>query len=639
MTDLSTTLHEAKIKSVLLIDDAYDSAPTPGDLAIDDDEWTAFFDDITSEDIATIKSFYPNYDEVDGDDLINEAEFVEQLWMHRSDIRTELVSPLFERYEFDTNQDIEFLSPVIDQLKELGLECSTSGRSVDTETISAELIIIDLFLSSAQTDTDMDLSISILKRIIDARSKNPPLIILTSRNNRLETESSYFRDNAGLFESGFRFIPKNELSKPKFTRILSRLARHYTDTLKLSNFVYAWEKGLISASQRTTSLLRRLNISDFSQINQLLLKEEGEAIGNYLVDTFDNVLKHEVERERSIIDAAINLNELDLENYPPPNVTGSSDLQELVHKLLYIGPERLELKQEEGPVVHFGDLLSLSNLEEAGEQISDTFVLFSQRVEPSNILLVVTPACDLQRAGSKNILLLVGSPIELTSDNWDKKSTKERTPIFYKKDDDKKYWVKWDLKHIETISHSELKSLLQEKTVNNIGRMRESYALELQQLLLSDIGRVGQIATMPGTFNVGVNIYLVGSEDQKFFSIAEGLEGTCFVNKDRVKKLVLPEEICEEICSKLAEVDIDSVSEHSKERLDLVVNSDELLVLLEAGIDIPSGTGLTQIKSLRQLNGNQPLILGYITKGVTNNTVGRREALNCGVVIEIIDNQ
>jgi len=635
MTDLSTTLHDANIRSVLLIDDAYDSAPTPGDLAIDEDEWTVFFDDITDDDIAAIKTFYPDYDDVDGDDLINEPEFVDLLWANRSDIRPELVGPLFSRYEFDTNQDIEYLEPVVEQLKELGLECNTSGRSINAESIEADLIIIDLFLSSAQTDTDMELSINILKRIIAARGKTPPIIILTSRNQRLETESAYFRDEAGLFESGFRFIPKSELSQAKFTRILSRLARHYSDTLKLSSFVYAWEQGLISASKRTSALLRRLNISDFSQINQLLLQEEGESIGNYLVDTFDNVLKHEVEKETAIIDSAIALNELDLDNYPPPNVTGSPDLQALVHRLLYVGPERLKLKQEDGPVALFGDLLSLTKTE---GQAEDPEAPFAKRVNTTDVLLVVTPACDLQRAGAKNIILLIGTPLELTSDDWDKKSTKERTPIFFGKDDDKRYWIKWNLKHIETISHSELSSLYQQGLIETIGRMRDSYALELQQLLLSDIGRVGQIATMPGTFNVGVNIYLVGSEDQKFFSVVEQLEGTCFVNKEGVKKLVLPEETCEEICSNLAEVDKDRVSEHSKARLDLVVNSDELLVLLEAGIDIPTGNGLTPIRSSTQMNGNQPLILGYISRGVSKNTIGRREALNCGVLIEIIEN-
>ena len=630
MTDLSTTLHEANIKSVMFIDDAYDSAPTPGDLVIDDDEWSTFFDDITQDDEAIIQSFYPLYEQFEADDLVANADFVKQLWINKSDLRSDLIDPLFERYEYDTNEDIEYLTPVITQLEGMGLECSTSGRVLENEEVKADLIIIDLFLSSAQKPVDMELSISILKNIVESRPTNPPLIILTSRNPSLEKESSYFRDKAGLFESGFRFIPKKELTEAKFSRLLSRLARHHEDTLKLANFVFSWENGLISASKRTASQLRRLNISDFAQIDQLLLRGEGDEIGTYLVDIFDNVLKHEVEKETSIIETALELNKLDLDNYPPPYVTGSSNLQEIVGKLLYTSTQRLKLKSESSGLLSFGDMLTYTLKE-------DLQAPFSDRVVPEeHVLLVVTPACDLQRAGAKNVTLLIGSLIELTADNWDHDQIKTRTPVFFFNDSpEKKYLIKWDLKHIETISQEEFKPLLEHGVLKVSARMRESYALELQQKLLSDIGRIGQVATMPGTFNVDVNIYLISSADQRPFKVI-GLQGSCYVNREKVKKLVISESLCEKICSELSAIDADRVWEHSHQKLKTVAGTDELLKILESGLTIPTSSGLKQVKSSTIEEGKNPEVLGFITKELSlTNQIARNQAVNAGVIIEI----
>ena len=73
---------------------------------------------------------------------------------------------------------------------------------------------------------------------------------------------------------------------------------------------HAWETGLTGARDRTTALIRKLRLADLAQIYELLLSAEGEPTGSYLVDIFDKVLQHEIEREAPIIDAAVALNSL-----------------------------------------------------------------------------------------------------------------------------------------------------------------------------------------------------------------------------------------------------------------------------------------------------------------------------------------
>src|SRR6185369_17579769 len=121
--------------------------------------------------------------------------------------------------------------------------------------------------------------------------------------------------------------------------------------LKLASFLSAWNYGLNKACERTSMLIRRLDLADYAQIRQLLLSAEGAPTGSYLVDVFDLVLQHEIESETPIINAAIALNSLTSETYPPPYVGGSRDLQNLVYRSLLQGRERLRLVGAEASLV------------------------------------------------------------------------------------------------------------------------------------------------------------------------------------------------------------------------------------------------------------------------------------------------
>ena len=243
-------------------------------------------------------------------------------------------------------------------LEGFGLTCGTAGRNFGQPSANADLVIIDLFLGSGQRPDDMEVAIEGLTKVIEARSARPPIVILMSRSSRLADKREEFRDRCGLFASAFRIIRKDDLSdNGKLGRLLARLGAHFEDSLKLANFVDAWRRGLNAAQDRTSTLIRRLELSDHAQIRQLLLSTEGEPTGSYLVDVFDAVLRHEIEREAPIIDGASALNTLTSDVYPPPYLAGSRDLQDLVYRSLFQNRERLRLQGAEGSRVAFGDLL------------------------------------------------------------------------------------------------------------------------------------------------------------------------------------------------------------------------------------------------------------------------------------------
>lgn len=639
MTDLRILLEKANIRSVLVVDDAYDQVPLPSDLSPEADEWTQFFDDLNDEDTATIRKIYPRYDDARADELRMSEEFVAALWQHRSHFRTEIVRPLFARYDSGAAEDLEYLAALVERLDAFGLACTTAGRSFQDKAGAADLIVIDLFLGSTQGEADSTVSIDGLTKVIANRPGRPPVVILMSRSPRLDDKREEFRDSVGLFESAFRIIRKAELTDTgKLQRLLTRLAAHYADSLKLASFLCAWNEGLNQARKRTSKLIRTLDLADYAQVRQLLLSAEGEPTGSYLVDVFDRVLQHEIESEAPIIDAAIALNALTSETYPPPYVAGSRNLQDIVHRSLFQNRERLRLINAEGSRVAFGDLLrrkaapasvGIAAAPDVHSPLSD--------ISAAEVLAVLTPACDLQRQGAKRILLLVGTLRPLHPADWIYKEEPIRTPVIQLAEG-QPWWIKWDLKHIETLSHEELKRILEAVDgFEVIARLRESHSLELQQRLLSNLGRVGLIAPMPATFPMRVEAYLPDTRKKLVLLDIPALAqegGVCYVGRaDQGARLVLCEDACEAICEVIEKIDPSRFHENAQETIAYLRTSGELAQVLEHGVRLPNSGGQKEIL-LRsgglQGEGPNPRSIGFVMR---NKDIQDAEVKKAGLVL------
>jgi hypothetical protein len=601
MSDLTTLLQAANVTRAVIVDDAFDQVPLARDLSLDVDNWARFFEDLTEKDEQQIRTVFPRYDELRGDQLQSENEFVAVLWNKKLTLRADLIDELFGRYRRDKDQDLGYLETLTQRLGACGLQCTTAGRSFDFEAAEADLIVIDLYLGSTQDNEAMETSLTGLKKVIKRRLAKPPLVLLMSRSSRLEDKRKQFRDESGLFESAFRIIRKAELAEEgKLQRILTRLADHYSDSVKLAAFLHAWQEGLSSACARTANLIRTLDLADHAQIQQLLLTDEGEPPGSYLVDIFDLVLRHEIEREAAIINAALELNGLNTDVYPPPYVAGSPDLQALVYRSLFQNNGRLRLMKPNGSRVVFGDILrrkSVPGTPTVGtEPAADNLPLGD--VGPLDVLAVLTPACDLQRLATKRVLLLKGSLIPLTHANWAYEESSIRTAVF-ETSSKERFQVKWDLKHIETISPDELNVILTSPNGFEVAaRLREAHALEIQQKLLSSLGRVGLIAPMPATFPVKIEAYLPDVDKRLFKLTVPALtnnQGVYFVgrkNEKPARTLVLCEDACEALCEAIQSIDLERVHPTTRETI-LELRAGGELLILQRGVDCSGVTDQT----------------------------------------------
>ncbi|MBY5841268.1 hypothetical protein J3P71_20700 [Rhizobium leguminosarum] len=621
MTTLNELLEQKQVRRVLVVDDAYDPLPKASDLSIDGAEWTNFFDDLTAEDEDVLRSFSPEYDESEAADLPASDTFVAAVWENRELLRGELIGPVLARYQDDMAQDREYLDRLTAALAAFGLECQTAGRSFEEQAALADLVIIDLFLGSVQDADAIGQSKAKLKQVVDARRANPPLVVLMSRSGRLEEKREEFRDDTGLLESGFRIVRKIDLNgEGKLSRLLRTLASHREDTVKLARFLDAWQAGVTQATQRAAKLMRTLDLSDYAQIQQLLLAEEGEPTGSYIVDIFDRVHQHEVERDAAIIDAAVALNGITATEYPPPYVVGSPDLQQLVYRSLFQHSERLRLPGSNIGIA-FGDILRpvlrLGN-PPLPNPISD--------VSPDHVLTVLTPACDLQRGGAKRVLLLVGELRPLLAKDWSYKDDPARTPVI--EIEGVRYWVKWDMKHIDTISHTSLsEALLPAGGLKLIARLRESHALELQQKLLSGMGRVGLPALMPATFPMEVKIGFPDLERKLRLVDLAALsnDGVAFIGRPGASKmkLILGEDAIDAINEAIIAVDLDTVHEQARPAIEYLRNNPaEILDALAKGLPLP-GPDAERFLSVPSPSG---ALQGQIIRSVA--IIGRNRAID-----------
>ena len=589
MTDLRALLDERGIRKAVVIDDVFDDAPRPDEL--DDGDWSTFFDDLGEEDREQLAGLFPDFEDTEQGDLQASQEFIDILWGNREDLPAGPIYTLFGDYENTNAAERAELERLVQVLEEAGLTCTKMGRDLSGEAGDADLIVIDLFLGRQQTGDDMARAVQRARDLVKDRVESPPLVILTSKSNRLNNNRDAFRDDAGLLGSTFRVASKSDLGKDgALEAMLLRLARHYEDAKRVAGFVHAWDSGLNQARENFIRVLRRLDLSDLAQIRALLLDFEGERLGEYLLDVADRVLQHEIEDDDNTIAAALELNKIDLGKYPAPHLTGTPDLQDLVHRMVFLHKDRLQLSEDDGkPQLQFGDVL---RWKKGGEEVFG-----------DDVCLVVTPACDLARGGAERVMLLSGKLEDLQPRDWSYKAGPVRTAIIILPEEGRK-WIRWNLKDVRTMGWDELDRVLGGgQQLSRIGRLREIYAIEIQEMLLADLGRIGRPANMPVPFPVSVSLFYVDNDCNARKLDVENIESAaCYVGRGEspqpVHRLVLTEQTCDKIEQALQALAENTVRDSAKASLRAVKGDRGFFTQFERGeVEMSPEKGTKYIKA------------------------------------------
>ncbi len=587
------------IDRALVIDDGYDTAPTAADLSGDQGAWANFIADIAMHHDA-VEAAFPGYSAMPTDDLVHDDAFVRALWDARGQLDENAWAELFGQYERDEGNDRAFLDDLEHQLVNLGLAVVRAGRDTPIADRQVPLLFVDLFLGGAQDADAMDDSIGRVRELLEGREDDPPLVVLMSRSDRLDLNRERFRSETRLLGAMFRVTPKRALtSDDGLARLLTRLAHHREDGRRLALFLNAWDRGLDAARGRFMERVRRLDLPDYAQIRDLLVAFEGQPLGSYLLDVFDRVLQFEIEADQATIDAARAVAEVDLSQYLAPHIAGSPDLQALVHRTVYQNPARLEVPTTVGGIpLAFGDIVAPAEAAVGGD-------LSGQRV-----LAVMTAACDLVRPGCRQVLLVAGALRTLGPRDWSYGDDGTRTPIIILPGppgaDDRRYWIAWDLRDFEVWTPQEVGvRLAGGGSHRRLIRLREGTAVELQQKMLAEIGRVGQVAHLPGTFPVDVELHGVAADGSWAAVDLPALArdgGVCFAGRDADSdpnlRLVLSEAACDQIAAHIATITDADVPDNARLALARLQAGPAFASKLESGLDVTSAKPkFSQIKA------------------------------------------
>jgi hypothetical protein len=287
--------------------------------------------------------------------------------------------------------------------------------------------------------------------------------------------------------------------------------------------------------------------------------------------------------------------------------------------------------------VSFGDLLA--------ERVA-----LETPTEPKagNVLVVLTPACDLARSAAKRVLLMAGTLEELTPEKWTYKASPIRTPIVALADG-RRGQIRWDPKDLRMLLPTELTSMLVAGASHAIvGRLREGQALALQQRLLSDLGRVGLLAQMPASFAVAVEAYFLseaGTLQRLPLPVLDRDGGVCFVGRDRQgdtdNRLVLGQLACDELQDALQGLDPGQLHERARPALARLKASATFPALLERGLDAPrpDQTALLEIKSAIEAGADGPKLetLGLICRDLATSKLPPNQEKHGALVIALKD--
>lgn len=526
--DFKSLLAKQGVEKALIVDDGVDPSPFISDLGNSEEDWAVFWSDLSENDKKLLGEIYPEYVNTDAETLMLDQAFVSVVFERRDQFEGAALAKVFETFLSNQRQVRKFIDAVSEKLHSFGLSVEEIGRDFVDTANEADLIIIDLFLGSEQADADKKRSIKGLNDVLRRRPENPPLVLLTSAHNNLLILRHEFRDDTGLLASGFRTISKSDIVEDgRFEQLLFELAEHRGDALKLWIFLKSWESGITQAMDRAQKEVRKLDLEDLSHVKQML-SSEGVPLGGYMVDVMDGVLTHELEAEQGVIDAAIALNTLEATSFPPNSITGNKNTLEVVRKTLFVHDNRRKLDPPDGFPVSLGDILAIR------PDVSDPEIrkgtIFEE--DAQRVFLVLTPLCDLVRdpPKAKRVFLLAGSYHDLGALTFRQIAAGEHTPVLDLSSTQRGI-VQWDFKHVETIDNASLKDLLSGDGPCFVpARMKEHPAIALQQKLLGDLGRVGELKTMPSMFPIKCAVHYTNAQ-RELVQLPTRLDGVLVGNK------------------------------------------------------------------------------------------------------------
>lgn len=375
----------------------------------------------------------------------------------------------------------------------------------------------------------------------------------------------------------------------------------------------------------------------------MLLRFEGLNTSSYILDVFDRVLQYEIEAHSAVLEAAILLDEV-ADDPAPLMISNDRDTYVVLEQTLFVNPKRrTHATGAEWPIA-FGDILG----PRPGNPIKRRG-FFSGRDDL--VFFVASPECDLIRKdGLATALLVAGSLKNIDMAKPGLAVTAKTTPVITM-NGNQRFQIDWNFGDLRTIGLDQIKRLLHldRGYMSIVARLREGPALSLRQQLLSNVGRVGELAPLPRSWRFRADLYLPLQEGgAQPITIPDGvvITGNVLIPRRGKFAAAIIDSNCEgDLTAVLLGLDLQNVARKSKKHFETLKEQTRIRQIFRSGfqgislpLNEPRTAGLLKIgEELPETDDKKPKIDNIATILKSDNIEGElgNKLREAGLIVQI----
>lgn len=621
----------------VIIDDGF--APVSLDL-IDADDWASLRDTASGkkEAWASIQAaHFPKLKSVM--DLKRDGADLAQAWTLYEEKPDEftIFDPIFKKIVAKKQVAILPLRAIIEFLREeiqLTVCCHPNIPSAADDIKRAKLLFLDFYLYQQSTASRAIEDIREFNDLLSSKveengSQRDRFLFLISTQLPLGADIESFRKAAKVKAAFFKPIPKTALNKEWLTSELERRLLRYDDLNRLSSYLDVFSKQMERVTDSLRIDLEALELHDLAILDHMRLKVDSEDLGTYMSWLMSEALAARIRASAPMLvasQAVSAVNRSPLHGMLSPNQV----LFELFSEISFSIPN-----QDSGIAkIGFGDVFlpapkkavsaSAPPSAPAGNVTKEQEALYSdtsgdvstakgtcavkpaqatQRPETAisgpqagqELLLVIAPACDLQRiADDYDVLCVRGKVASRTPklvDLLEQKVSlgKDNVSGGYKnllrmKDGVNASFLllEWYPERITTV----LGTQLQGTAYTRLARLNELFGQEVKEDALRQVGRIGVPVDPAFSIGLGATIaYTVRKKGVVYIEIPdEHIISGVFTsgNSNNPPKIILSEEFLEYLDREIAKIDgvlTDVIGKFSEARAEITTMAGQGLSL------------------------------------------------------------
>jgi len=419
--------------------------------------------------------------EPDGSEELNEiAEMERKIREKGGELASEL-DRLVSAMRNLADAEISNLTNLLEGRLALDLrKVGTDAHRRVNELVGTQIVFLDYYLGD-ENPSGVTAAVSVVKKLCaqcDKRRKPQPMFVLFSRSNLSRADVNSLRKRAKIPAWQFRFVPKRNLVRDADIVLrLWELANGLDGVRGIEKFLHGFRNTIVTAQAELEKSLNDLDLSDIAYLDMMKLNDESASLSQYMTWLFGAYLHNTILRDEDYQRVAEKLDKVDLSKLPSRHVEPTRQVLDLYRHVLYEpGYRKLGWDEKRRRVSRL--------------QLGEIYIR-AKRGGTKDALLVLNNSCDLARpAKDMTVALLRGELIDRQkAPNLGSTPRKTRSDAFGL--EGKHYVLDWFLDRSENISHGSVFNWLKREKYDLVARMRLENALEIKQLYLTRLDRIG----------------------------------------------------------------------------------------------------------------------------------------------------